>query len=355
MSDISKKKIILVLGGGGMRGMAHIGVIKAIESMGINIAEYVGASIGSFIGAMAAGGMSGEEIEEVARKIKKRDALDLDYWGFLWKRGKIKSIYKGKKLHDFIRRTLPIDNFYDLYKPFFANAVDISTGANVFWGVEKLKDLPVHDAVYSSCAIPGIFAPKKIGEAYYVDGGVVDPLPIKFVKLRKPDIIIAVNLGQGLPKSDHNIHEQGIAAFITKANAIQYRTIIDLNLHDCIEYPLILINIDASKVGVLDFDSSYELVEIGRLQALKILQDHPLLTSKKYRIFGRSSRKPQIKIKIDTAKCLGCGSCNINCPNHNFFLKEGKSKVVSPNNPDCILDMVCLKHCPARCISFELQ
>jgi NTE family protein len=355
MSDMSKKKIILVLSGGGMRGMAHIGVINVIESLGINISEYVGASIGSLIGAMAAVGLKSQEIEEIARRFGKQDILDLDYWGFLWKRGRIRSAYKGKKLHDFIKKTLPIDSFDELPKPFFANAADINTGANVFWGLEKLKDLPIHDAVYSSCAIPGIFPPKKIGEAYYVDGGVVDPLPIKFVKLRKPDIIIAVNLCHSLPKTDNNILEQGLAALIAKANAIQCSTIIDLNLHDCLEYPLILINIDASRVGVLDFDDSHDLVEMGRQEGLKVLKEHPLLTHKKYRFFSRSSRKPQVNITLDTANCLGCGSCHVNCPTQNFLLKEGKSKLVSPNNPDCILDMACLKHCPARCISFALE
>jgi len=354
-SDLSKKKIILVLSGGGMRGMAHIGVIRAIESLGINISEYVGASIGSLVGAMAAGGVKAQEIKETACRIRKQDILDLDYWGFLWKRGRIQSAYKGKKLHDFIKGTLPIDSFDALPKPFFANAVDINTGVNIFWGLEKLRDLPLHDAVYASCAIPGIFPPKKIGGNYYVDGGVVDPFPIKFVKLRKPDIIIAVNLCHSLPKADNNIPEQGLAALIAKANAIQCNAITDLNLHDCIEYPLILINIDASRVGVLDFDHSHELVEIGQQEAMKILNEHPLLSPKKYWLFSRPSRKPQVKISIDTARCIGCGSCHVNCPTQNFSLKEDKAKVVSANNPECMLDMACLKHCPGRCISFELQ
>jgi NTE family protein len=355
MSDMSKKKIILVLSGGGMRGMAHIGVIKAIESLGIHISEYVGASIGSLIGAMAAGGLKAREMEEIACRIRRQDILDPDYWGYLWKRGKIRSAYKGKKLHAFIKKNLPIDSFDELPKPFFANAVDINTGVNIFWGLDIFRDLPLHEAIYSSCAIPGIFPPKKIDGNYYVDGGIVDPFPIKFVKLRKPDIIIASNLCQSLPKTNNNVPEQGLAAIIAKANAIQSSTIVDLNLHDCVELPLILINMDVSRVGVLDFDHSYDLVEIGQQEALKILKEHPLLNPKKYRIFSRSNRKPQIKIAIDTINCLGCGSCHMNCPTRNFILKDDKARVVSPNNPECTLDMACLKHCPAHCISFELQ
>jgi len=352
--DLSKKKVVLVLSGGGMRGMAHIGVIQAIESLGIQIAEYVGASIGSFIGAMAASGMSGGEIEEVARRVKKKDALDFNFWGLLWRRGKITSIYRGKRLHDFIKKTLPVDSFDELVKPFFANAVNINTGMNIFWGLERFRDIPLHDAVYASCAIPGLFPPKKIGGEYYVDGGVVDPLPIRFVKLRKPDVIIAVNLGHSLPRVDQGLIEQGMAALIAKANALQCSTIIDLNLHNCVEYPLILINIDTSGIGVLDFDSAHELVELGRVQALKMLKDHPLLFSKRYRIFSRSSRNLPKKIKIDGDRCLGCGSCLLNCPTKNFVLKNGKSKVLSQDNPECILDMVCIKRCPGNCISLEV-
>jgi NTE family protein len=128
---LNGKKVTLVLGGGGMKGLAHIGVLKALRAWGIEPDEYVGTSVGSFIAALAAGGMPIDDIEDVALGIEKEDILDSNWLSLLWKRGGSRSLYRGRAIHDFIRRTLPVDRFEDLQKPLYMTAVNLTRGEEV--------------------------------------------------------------------------------------------------------------------------------------------------------------------------------------------------------------------------------
>lgn len=331
---LNGKKIILVLGGGGMRGLAHIGILKALERLGIHISEYVGTSVGSLIGAMAAAGMSAQEMERCALSIRRADILDFDLKGFLFRRHKIKSIYKGNRLYDFIRKVLPVKRFQDLGAPFFANAVEINTGVNVFWGLDRLSDLPLADAVYSSCAIPGVFPPRKIGEGYYVDGGIADPLPIKFVQMRQPDLVIAVNLGHSYALTEKTLHWEGLATLLARSSAIQSDTILDLNLHHCLDCPLVMIQPNTAKLGLFDFENARKLIPLGEAEALKVLTSHPLTNPKRNGFFFGLIRKNRVKGNAE---------------------EEESRRTLPIGNPFCTSNMLCLKPCPPRCPSFELK
>jgi NTE family protein len=96
---IDGKKIAVVLGGGGMKGLAHIGALKALHRHGIVPDEYIGTSVGAYIAALAAGGLSADQIEDIGLSIRRGDILDYDWLGLLWKRGSSRSLYRGKALH----------------------------------------------------------------------------------------------------------------------------------------------------------------------------------------------------------------------------------------------------------------
>ncbi|MBI2875805.1 MAG: patatin-like phospholipase family protein [Candidatus Tectomicrobia bacterium] len=317
-----------------MRGLTHIGVLKALERLGIRISEYVGTSVGSLIGAMAAAGVSPQEMEKWALSIRRKDLLDFDLRGFLFRRHKVKSIYKGKKLYELIRKVVPVKRFQDLQAPFFANAVEISSGVSVFWGLDRLNDLPLADAIYSSCAIPGVFPPHKIGEGYYVDGGIADPLPIKFVQMRKPDIVIAVNLGRAYTFREKAMQWEGLAALFARSSAIQSDIILDLNLHHCLDCPLVMIQPDTGKLGLFDFENSRKLIPIGEMETLRVLTSHPLTSPKKNGFLSGLIRKGRTK---------------------ESNREDEKQKELLAGNPFCASDSTCLKPCPPRCPSFELK
>jgi NTE family protein len=271
-------KVTLVLSGGGLRGLAHIGVLKAIRTLGIPIHEYIGTSMGSLICSLAAGGMDIEEMERLALLLRSNDILDLSPFHIVMEGFRVNSLHRGDKLHQYIRRIVPIDSFKLLDKPLLVNSVNLDRGEEVYWGDEQHNDLPVHDAVYSSCAIPGVFPPLKVGDSYYVDGGVGTNLPVHMAYQRKADLIIAVSLG--LPAFDRAadpVVKGGIIDIILQSIGLMTRRILQLQLRDFYEYPLILIEPQGSGRRMFDFEESERSIQEGERAALNVLRDHPLL------------------------------------------------------------------------------
>ncbi len=180
-------KIGLALGGGSARGLAHVGVILALEAYNIPIDIIAGTSIGSVIGGLYASGATIEQLEEVALSIKKSKTLFMIDPVFPHS-GLISGDRIEKMLNQF---ALKDKTFDDLSISFAAVATDVESGAKVILNQGK-----VIDAVRASIAIPGIFTPVKYQDYYLVDGGVVDPVPVDVAQMMGADIIIAVSLAK---------------------------------------------------------------------------------------------------------------------------------------------------------------
>jgi NTE family protein len=185
-------KIGLALGGGSARGLAHVGVILALEAYNIPIDIIAGTSIGAVIGSLYASGATIEQLEEVALSIKMSKTLFMLDSTFPHS-GLISGDHIEKMLNQF---ALKDKTFDDLSIYFAAVATDVESGAKVILNQGK-----VVDAVRASIAIPGIFTPVKYGDYYLVDGGVVDPVPVDVVQMMGADIIIAVSLAKINPYS----------------------------------------------------------------------------------------------------------------------------------------------------------
>ena len=183
-------KIGLALGSGSARGLAHVGVILALEAYNIPIDIIAGTSIGSVIGGLYASGATIRQLEEVALSIKKSKTLFLIDPVFPHS-GLISGDRIEKMLNQFAIKDKTFD---DLSIPFAAVATEIENGAEVINNQGK-----VIDAVRASISIPGIFTPVKYQDYYLVDGGVVNPVPVDVVQMMGADIIIAVSLAKISP------------------------------------------------------------------------------------------------------------------------------------------------------------
>ncbi|CAN5445317.1 MAG: patatin-like phospholipase family protein [Pyrinomonadaceae bacterium] len=180
---MSRKKIGLALSGGGARGFAHLGVLKALEDHSIPIDLVAGTSAGSFVGAALACGMSSAEITAVGRNIGWFNMTGLSY--------SPKALLSNVPMGKFIEQNFPVQRFEDLSIPFAAVACDFETGEEFIF-----KDNgDIAFAVRASCAVPAIFLPlvDETGRIL-VDGGVVSPMPTKTVRKLGADIVIAVDL-----------------------------------------------------------------------------------------------------------------------------------------------------------------
>lgn len=181
-------KIALVLGGGGTRGFAHVGVIKALEAQGIVPDIIVGTSVGSAIGALYAAGYSGFQLQDMSIPMKQERVIA---WS-LPNRG----LFTGRPLQDFINQAVKQQPMEKLRRTFAAVATDLASGEKI---VFRTGNTGV--AVSASCAVPGVFQPVVINGKSYVDGGLVRPVPVSDARALGADFVIAVNISN-LPQNN---------------------------------------------------------------------------------------------------------------------------------------------------------
>jgi len=186
-----KKRIALVLGSGGARGYAHIGVIEELERRGYEIACIAGCSMGAVVGGIYAAG----KLEQYRHWIESLDYLDvLRLVDVSFRLGAI----RGEKVFGHIREIVGDINIEDLRIPYTAVATDL-TNQQEIWFQEGC----LHQAMRASAAIPSLFTPVMQGGRMLVDGGLLNPLPIVPVVSSHCDLIVAVNLN-----STHQQHYQ---------------------------------------------------------------------------------------------------------------------------------------------------
>ena len=157
--------VALVLGSGGSRGFAHIGVIKALEDAGIHADIVTGASSGAIVAALYAGGRSGRELEEVALELREGDLVDVTLFGSGW--------VLGEALQEFVNRMVDERPIERLKRPFAAIATEARTGRMV---VFNRGDTGL--AVRASASVPRVFVPPVINGEEYVDGGLSSSHPV---------------------------------------------------------------------------------------------------------------------------------------------------------------------------------
>lgn len=179
-------RIGLALSSGGAKGLAHIGVIQVLEENGIEIDMVAGSSMGAYVGAVWASGYSGLECEKIAQTVPKGrwGVLSLMQFELPPRRGFLKTARVARRLRHSVRER----QFSDLPRPLRVVATYLDTLERVVFSTGD-----VVTAVEASIAIPGICVPVRIDGQTYVDGGIVDPLPVDVLREAGMDHVIAVN------------------------------------------------------------------------------------------------------------------------------------------------------------------
>ena len=173
----------LALSGGAARGIAHVGVLRALQENQIPINYVAGTSAGSLVGGAFASGMSIDEIEALGRGLRWRDIgrVTMSRLG----------VQSNDRLEQFVRDRLPVSRFEELPTPFAAVATDLKTGAAVI-----MRDTgDVAFAIRASCAIPGWYVPVTDSDGrQLVDGGLVAVVPASVSRSLGADLVIAVDV-----------------------------------------------------------------------------------------------------------------------------------------------------------------
>ena len=195
-----KQRIGLALGVGSAAGLAHIGVIKALEENGVFVNCVAGTSIGALVGACYASKLDIKSVEKAFLSIDWKKFIGLmDANIFIISKGFI----QGEKVKEFFKPLIGDIQFKDLKIPLSVVTTDVNSGEEVI-----ISEGSVIDAVRASISMPVIFVPVKIGNRYLIDGGSVNPLPIDIVKKMETDYIIASNIVPSPSKRESSVESR---------------------------------------------------------------------------------------------------------------------------------------------------
>lgn len=268
-------KVGLVLSGGGAKGLAHIGVLKAMEEAGVQVDYIAGTSMGAVIGGLYASGYTAQQLEAlvqnvdfdkivqdgVPRKAKtfyekedaERYALTLPFDKF--RLDFPKSLSKGQHTYNLLSRTLDhvqdINNFEKLPIPFFCIATDVEKGDQIILDKGYLPE-----AISASSALPSIYSPVMLNNKLLIDGGVVNNYPISELKAKGMDIIIGVDVQDTL-----RTREQLTSAPDILLQINNYRTIQAMKSKK--DSTDIYLRPDISEYNLVSFDAVNEIIAAG--------------------------------------------------------------------------------------------
>lgn len=173
--------VALVLGSGGARGYAHIGVLEVLEQQGIRPDFIVGTSAGSIVGSIYASGKSAAELRDIALKLKATDVREVNV--------SLKGFFDGKKVEDYVNEQVQNIPLQKLKIPMYVVATELKDGTKTVFNYGNTGQ-----AVRASASIPSMFVPTKIRNVEYVDGGLVSPVPVQVARDLGADVVIAVDI-----------------------------------------------------------------------------------------------------------------------------------------------------------------
>ncbi|MEW6585213.1 MAG: patatin-like phospholipase family protein [Nitrospirota bacterium] len=326
-----RPKIGLVLGGGGAKGSAHIGVLKVLEELKIPIDYIAGTSMGAVVGSLYAAGSSAAECEKILTTVDwddlfrdnpprddisfRRKQEDFTYMARAAvgiKDGKIrlpKAFIAGQKIGVFFESLLlPVAGITDFDKlpiPYRAVAADLETGEMVV-----LKSGRLADAAKASMSVPGVFPPAEVQGRYLTDGGIVRNLPVDIVRNMGADVLIVVDVGKPLPKredlgSPFAIMNQMIGIMINQNVQAQIESLGEED---------VFIRPDLGTIESADFQRGKEAVERGEEAARK--QTDSLrrysVSEQEYAVFAARHRMPEVStVHIASVTVQSDGLINI--------------------------------------------
>lgn len=303
-TDKDDFKVGLVLSGGGAKGLAHIGVLKVIDSLGIKIDYVAGTSMGAIIGALYASGYSGNQLDSIfnnsnfdilindkfprstaslnQRKNNERYAISLPFEHL--KINLPSALSRGQNLYNLLYKlTLHVSSKTDFSKlpiPFFCVATNIETGQAVILDHGNLAK-----AITASGAFPSLFQPVEINNNIYIDGGVTNNYPVKELKAKGVAVIIGVDVQDGLKDRTKLDAAQDILLQINN-----FRTIEAMKLKKELTDIYIKPNIEA--FSVLSFDAGKAIISNGLKATLSKIDQLKILVDPKKTVVS----KPNIKI-----------------------------------------------------------
>lgn len=281
-----KKKIALVLSGGGARGLAHIGAIETLESHGYEITSIAGCSMGALIGGMYAAGKL-PEVKDWVLALDRRKVLSLVDFSL-----SLTHLVKGDRVMEALKEIVPDVNIEDLPIPYTAVATDWNSGKEVIFDHGSL-----YDAIRASISIPLFLNPVRREDMLLVDGGLVNSLPLNRVVRHSGDLLFGINvsthdyqgellmqqfvekklLSKSMPAAVMNRimkHFEGININYVTLLMRTIAIMLEQNTRQqiLISRPDLVVQMPMKRYGVFDFDKAAAILQIGKHKTSRALR-----------------------------------------------------------------------------------
>ena len=281
-----KKKIALVLSGGGARGLAHIGAIETLESHGYEITSIAGCSMGALIGGMYAAGKL-PEVKDWVLALDRRKVLSLVDFSL-----SLTHLVKGDRVMEALKEIVPDVNIEDLPIPYTAVATDWNSGKEVVFDHGSL-----YDAIRASISIPLFLNPVRREDMLLVDGGLVNSLPLNRVVRHSGDLLFGINvsthdyqgellmqqfverklLSKSMPAAVMNRimkHFEGININYVTLLMRTIAIMLEQNTRQqiLISRPDLVVQVPMKRYGVFDFDKAAAILQIGNHKTSRALR-----------------------------------------------------------------------------------
>lgn len=296
LKDMSKKKTIsLVLSSGGARGLAHVGAIEELQERGYEIGEIAGCSVGALVGGMFAAGKL-PEFKDWICNLDRVDVFSLMDFTF-----SSRGFIRGEKVYNALKTVIKDCQIEDLPIPFSCNAVDFNSGKEFVFRKGSL-----YAAIRASGSIPTVFQPARHASYDFIDGGVLNPVPISLLTQHSPEeralMVVEVNGPQYLyvppqkdskdrnllaipawlrdyrkkvaeyfPEEPKEVKPMAPSAFslLTRSFDLLQDRFCELLIE---KYPVdVTVRISRKQAGTMEFYRAAELIEIGRQKAKQAL------------------------------------------------------------------------------------
>lgn len=338
----------LVLGGGGLKGLAHIGVFEALQERALEPDLVIGTSMGALIAAAWASGVPNAEMRARALAVRRRHVFQVAHMDMAFRRLLSPAIYHHEPLYQLIHGLVGDRYFDDLIHPLLINTADLHSGQQVFWGLPGRRDARVADAVFASCALPGIFPAWEIRGRRYMDGAVIENLPVGIAATASRGPIVAVNLtptGFDRPAGD----AEGFAATYIRGLKIVMQTQLHNQLQAWAGPPLLLVQPRVEHVSMFAFDQTPELLHEGR-RALHESVD--AVGGDLHHMERGIHPRRRVRVTVNEPRCIGCGLCALRAP-EVFRMRGGKAQVTAPDQVWSPVDGGYVRECPVDAIGYE--
>jgi len=343
----TRPRVGLVLGGGALKGFAHLGALRALQEAGVRPKLYSGSSIGALIAAGVVGGQRLEAMIDRALRLKRRDLFRINHVSMLLERMLAPSIYLAAPMRELCDEIAPAGTFEALDTPLLVTAVDVERGVPVVFGRPGLKSANVRDAVYASCALPGFFPPGHVEHRLCIDGGTTDNLPASIAAMGV-DALIAVDVGVAIGKMPMatGVGASGFASVFMRAATMMMYAQQQHSLETWTSPPMLLVRPPVSHIGWLNFGHTEELIDCGYTSMKNALPHLDSVLRAPGGIFPRR----RMQVAVDRDACTGCAMCVARAPHLMALDEQRKAYPLSPMHDWSPADGDFVRYCPVDAI-----